>query len=182
MLFVFDYGDEWRFTVELVKLGEKKPGTRYPRLVGASGDAPEQYPDMDGLGQGPEAGAQAWRVGPPRRSSISACVRVQIGSAAFSFSFRSRQHEQTATPIVGIDRALDQPFPLERLQVRGQRRAVHAEQGRDRPDGRRLGWLSDISSENWPLVSPTGRNTSSKRRASVRAARWVAKHRQWSCT
>jgi hypothetical protein len=47
MLFLFDYGDEWRFTVELVKLGEKKPGTRYPRLVGTSGDAPEQYPDMD---------------------------------------------------------------------------------------------------------------------------------------
>ena len=47
MLFVFDYGDEWRFTVELVKLGEKKPGTRYPRLLDSSGDAPEQYPDMD---------------------------------------------------------------------------------------------------------------------------------------
>ncbi|WP_428665359.1 IS1096 element passenger TnpR family protein [Reyranella sp.] len=47
MLFLFDYGDEWRFTVELIKLGEKMPGTRYPRLVGTSGDAPEQYPDMD---------------------------------------------------------------------------------------------------------------------------------------
>jgi len=47
MLFVFDYGDEWRFTVELVKLGEKKPGTRYPRLVGTSGEAPEQYPEMN---------------------------------------------------------------------------------------------------------------------------------------
>jgi len=47
MLFLFDYGDEWRFTVELIKLGEKIAGTRYPRLVGTSGDAPEQYPDMD---------------------------------------------------------------------------------------------------------------------------------------
>ena len=47
MLFLFDYGDDWRFTVELAKLGEKIPGTRYPRLVGTSGDAPEQYPDMD---------------------------------------------------------------------------------------------------------------------------------------
>jgi hypothetical protein len=47
MLFLFDYGDEWRFTVELVKLGGKIPGTRYPRLLGASGDAPSQYPDMD---------------------------------------------------------------------------------------------------------------------------------------
>jgi hypothetical protein len=45
MLFVFDYDAEWCFQVELVKLGEKKPGTRYPRLLNSSGDAPEQYPD-----------------------------------------------------------------------------------------------------------------------------------------
>ena len=47
MLFVFDYGDDWRFAVELLKLGSKTPGRRYPRLLVASGDAPEQYPDMD---------------------------------------------------------------------------------------------------------------------------------------
>jgi hypothetical protein len=47
MLFVFDYGDEWIFQVELVKLGEKKPGTRYPRLLSSLGDAPEQYPEAD---------------------------------------------------------------------------------------------------------------------------------------
>ncbi len=47
MLFVFDYGDEWCFQVELVKLGGKIPGRRYPRLLVTSGDAPEQYPDMD---------------------------------------------------------------------------------------------------------------------------------------
>ena len=47
MLFLFDYGDEWRFQVELVKLGDKTPGLRYPRLIVAVGDAPEQYPDTD---------------------------------------------------------------------------------------------------------------------------------------
>jgi Plasmid pRiA4b ORF-3-like protein len=47
MLFLFDYGDDWRFTVELVKLGQKKPATRYPRLLVSSGTAPEQYPEMD---------------------------------------------------------------------------------------------------------------------------------------
>jgi hypothetical protein len=45
MLFVFDYGEEWCFEVELLKLGGKKPGSRYPRLLNSSGDAPEQYPD-----------------------------------------------------------------------------------------------------------------------------------------
>jgi hypothetical protein len=47
MLFLFDYGDDWRFVVELVKLGEKQPGARYPRLLGTSGNAPAQYPDVD---------------------------------------------------------------------------------------------------------------------------------------
>lgn len=47
MLFLFDYGDEWRFQVELVAVGEKAPKVRYPRLVATNGDAPEQYPDED---------------------------------------------------------------------------------------------------------------------------------------
>jgi len=44
MLFVFDYGDEWLFQVQLT---EKAPKTRYPRMVAATGEAPSQYPDMD---------------------------------------------------------------------------------------------------------------------------------------
>jgi len=47
MLFVFDYGDEWCFTIEFVKLGAKKPKTRYPRLLVTVGDAPAQYPYME---------------------------------------------------------------------------------------------------------------------------------------
>jgi hypothetical protein len=43
MLFVFDYGDEWRFQVKLLGLGEKAPKTRYPRLVATLGEAPPQY-------------------------------------------------------------------------------------------------------------------------------------------
>jgi hypothetical protein len=45
MLFVFDYGDEWRFQVQLIALGEKTPKTRYPRLIAAVGEAPSQYGD-----------------------------------------------------------------------------------------------------------------------------------------
>ena len=47
MLFLFDYGDEWRFQVELVRLGEKTPKTRYPKLLSTVGTAPPQYPDHD---------------------------------------------------------------------------------------------------------------------------------------
>lgn len=45
MLFLFDYGDDWRFLIETKALGEKVPKTRYPRLVASVGKAPEQYPD-----------------------------------------------------------------------------------------------------------------------------------------
>jgi len=47
MLFLFDYGDEWRFQVELMSLGEKAPKTRYPKVVSSVGKAPPQYPSCD---------------------------------------------------------------------------------------------------------------------------------------
>jgi hypothetical protein len=47
MLFLFDYGDDWRFVVELLRIGPAKKGTRYPKVVAQHGTAPEQYPDPD---------------------------------------------------------------------------------------------------------------------------------------
>jgi hypothetical protein len=47
MLFLFDYGDEWHFKVELIGLGEKFPKVRYPRVLATIGKAPPQYPDID---------------------------------------------------------------------------------------------------------------------------------------
>jgi hypothetical protein len=47
LTFLFDYGDEWLFQVELTGTGKKADKTRYPRLVGSKGDAPDQYPAPD---------------------------------------------------------------------------------------------------------------------------------------
>lgn len=47
MLFLFDYGDEWRFKVKLTGLGQKEPGVSYPRVVKQVGTAPPQYPELD---------------------------------------------------------------------------------------------------------------------------------------
>lgn len=47
MTFLFDYGDEWRFRVELVGMGPKVPRARYPKILASVGQAPEQYPDME---------------------------------------------------------------------------------------------------------------------------------------
>ena len=46
MLFLFDYGDEWRFKVELIGLGRKEKAA-YPRVVKRVGEAPRQYPDLE---------------------------------------------------------------------------------------------------------------------------------------
>src|SRR3954452_9164173 len=40
MLFLFDYGDEWRFKVEMVGMGEKVPKARYPKVLATVGKAP----------------------------------------------------------------------------------------------------------------------------------------------
>jgi hypothetical protein len=47
MRFLFDYGDEWVFLVELVARKPKEPKVRLPRLLLASGEAPAQYPDPE---------------------------------------------------------------------------------------------------------------------------------------
>jgi Plasmid pRiA4b ORF-3-like protein len=47
MLFLFDYGDEWRFVVELLRIGTPEKGMRYPRLTKVDGTAPKQYPDPE---------------------------------------------------------------------------------------------------------------------------------------
>ena len=47
MMFLFDYGDNWRFIVELVDFGEKKAKQKYPRVIKKVGTAPEQYPEIE---------------------------------------------------------------------------------------------------------------------------------------
>jgi Plasmid pRiA4b ORF-3-like protein len=46
MLFLFDYGDEWRFKVELIGLGRKEKAA-YPRVLKRVGEAPPQYPGLE---------------------------------------------------------------------------------------------------------------------------------------
>jgi hypothetical protein len=50
LTFLFDYGDNWEFKVELRGTGAKAAGVRYPRTVASHGKAPEQYPDEDDYG------------------------------------------------------------------------------------------------------------------------------------
>ena len=47
MLFLFDYGDDWHFRVSLRETGKKIAKVRYPRIVAAHGEAPEQYAEPD---------------------------------------------------------------------------------------------------------------------------------------
>ena len=47
MQFVFDYGDEWRFLLELKTTGSIVPGITYPVLLSSTGEAPQQYRSWD---------------------------------------------------------------------------------------------------------------------------------------
>ena len=47
MTFLYDYGDEWHFRVEVVETGNAQPGANYPRVVRKIGKAPSQYPDIE---------------------------------------------------------------------------------------------------------------------------------------
>lgn len=47
MLFLFDYGDEWIFLTECIKITDPEAKGRYPRIIKKLGKAPEQYPYYD---------------------------------------------------------------------------------------------------------------------------------------
>ena len=45
-LYLFDYGDEWRFEAEFLKEGLAEAEV-YPRLIDSRGEAPQQYQDYE---------------------------------------------------------------------------------------------------------------------------------------
>lgn len=47
MTFLYDYGDEWRFRVEVIGTRQAQPDANYPRIVSKVGKAPPQYPDVE---------------------------------------------------------------------------------------------------------------------------------------
>ena len=47
MQFLFDYGDDWRFAIQLIATGKRYKGKVYPVVLASVGEAPEQYPDWD---------------------------------------------------------------------------------------------------------------------------------------
>ena len=49
MQFLFDYGDDWRFQVELIGQGEKTPRARNPKVLKAVGKAQPNYPPEDDI-------------------------------------------------------------------------------------------------------------------------------------
>ena len=47
MLFLFDYGDNWEFIINLKSIEEPDAKKSYPFLVESIGKAPEQYPPLE---------------------------------------------------------------------------------------------------------------------------------------
>lgn len=47
MLFLFDYGDNWLFIVELKGIESPKEDAKYPFVVESVGDTPPQYGEVD---------------------------------------------------------------------------------------------------------------------------------------
>ena len=48
---LFDYGDDWRFRVKVIGLGEKVPRAWHRKMLKAVGKAPPQYPLVDETGE-----------------------------------------------------------------------------------------------------------------------------------
>lgn len=47
MLFLFDYGDEWHFIIELKGIESREKDKDYPLIVESAGKAPPQYEEIN---------------------------------------------------------------------------------------------------------------------------------------
>ena len=47
LLFLYDYGDEWHFIVQLKETRASEKDTKYPQIVESVGKAPPQYGDEE---------------------------------------------------------------------------------------------------------------------------------------
>ena len=45
MVFLYDYGDEWQFIIELLETDSPEPNEKYPYIIRSFGKAPSQYGD-----------------------------------------------------------------------------------------------------------------------------------------
>ncbi len=46
-MYLFDYGDEWRFKLKVAAINPDAPDADYPRIVQSVGEAPPQYPSWE---------------------------------------------------------------------------------------------------------------------------------------
>ena len=46
-LYLFDFGDEWWHSVQLLSIRREEPKGKYPRAIESQGDSPPQYDDYD---------------------------------------------------------------------------------------------------------------------------------------
>jgi len=47
MVYLFDFGDEWRFDVRLERIDPADGRIKKPKLLEEHGEAPPQYPNME---------------------------------------------------------------------------------------------------------------------------------------
>jgi Plasmid pRiA4b ORF-3-like protein len=47
ILYLFDYGDEWRFDLTLEEVLQDKPHPKQSRIIESKGKSPEQYPGWE---------------------------------------------------------------------------------------------------------------------------------------
>lgn len=102
-LYLFDYGDEWRFEVRVAAINPKAEEGDYPRLVASKGDAPPQYPDWndeddsddedDSYDPDAEAAAIASQPLPvveyPPHGKITPELKAQISRHCQAFMYRA---------------------------------------------------------------------------------------------
>ncbi|MCL4359773.1 plasmid pRiA4b ORF-3 family protein [Patescibacteria group bacterium] len=58
--FLFDYGDNWQFTVELCDIKPLSKRSKYPKVIGINGKAPGQHPSLEDENESEGCDQHSW--------------------------------------------------------------------------------------------------------------------------
>jgi|GEM_PF-771889 len=169
MLFLFDYGDDWRFEIEVMDIKEAEKGVKYPRVTKSAGTAPRQYPDYEeeeGLGKGEVMDALNHLAENAEESLVR---KMEITKKLFDFVgenaglSEAKMAKKMQEFMTGIESEMAEIEKMEREEEKNalpqnenQKALVAYFEGKDKPDDAMLQrWIEEKwenSEANFPLL------------------------------
>lgn len=114
--YIFDYGDNWKHTIELVNIIEET-GARYPQIIERHGEAPSQYPDYNEENDTPQLNKKEALTKLGSLAPLAVKIKETIHTAASGNLSRKDMEKQYAAAMELYESIRQKPKLLELFDI-----------------------------------------------------------------